>query len=216
MLLIITQLLLAIDSLAFLVVFFYFKNLELATQGITPRSRPGVIRPNDFESRQRKFLFSEITSFLKNLFRLEDGFILRPIDLTKEAKNRIPLPGRIPRARADSEVNELSMANYKYFHLCSRENSAILLEVKVDSSSASPYSSPTHSPNGSSCIGRVNLSAFSLNLNLLDATEHENGTNPHHNPTEMGISTAETLVPINAYKLKAIMSDRRMPNWHCQ
>ena len=114
-----------------------------------------------------------MTIFLKNLFKIEDGFILRSIDLTKEARNRIPIAGRPMPQRADSEVIELSMANHKYFHLCSRENSAILLEVKVDSSSTSAHGTHTHVQNSSTCIGRVNLTAFSLNLNLLDATEHE-------------------------------------------
>ena len=144
--------------------------------GITPRHRRGISgipnhpvghqKAQTYEEAQRQFLFAEIGRYFKCKFAQHEEFSIRPIRLDPQAQRLIHPP--ILSAKKVASVDSDGPL-CKYFQLCRREQSALLIEVRViDSASCLPK---THSEPICHSIGRVKLSIFSLNLNLLDTSD---------------------------------------------
>ena len=156
------------------------KSVRVATaEGVTSRTRPKA-KPHDYEMAQRNFLFDEITKYFRKKFATIEGFSIRPINVNQDARKRFNIPEseknttRMPKFGPNMEQipsDDDTANSCKYFQLCRREQCALLIEVSVDSSSCKSDVCKSEVQPSCHCIGRVKLTIFSLNLNLLDSSD---------------------------------------------
>jgi len=155
------------------------------TLGRTPLPSKTAGKPPDYEMAQRIFLFEEITRYFRKRFAGIDEFSIRPIKLNHDARKRFLIPesdkkpertrnsGNSTNLKTENNCDDDSASSCKYFQLCRSEQAALLIEVSVDSATCKSECKIENvkTEQKCNCIGRVKLTIYSLNLNLLDSSD---------------------------------------------